>query len=31
MFGNYYVYDAVSPVADILKAQLGFTTRTSGC
>src|SRR5712671_2017327 len=25
MFGNYYVYDALSPLADVLKQQLGFT------
>jgi MFS family permease len=25
MFGSYYVYDALSPLADVLKAQLGFT------
>ena len=25
MFGNYYVYDAVAPVADLLQNQLGFT------
>ena len=24
MFGNYYVYDALSPVADLLSRQLGF-------
>jgi len=24
MFGNYYVYDALSPLADVLKQQLGF-------
>ena len=24
MFGNYYVYDALSPVADLLNRQLGF-------
>src|SRR5512146_662496 len=25
MFGNYYFYDALSPLADILQKQLGFT------
>jgi len=30
MFGNYYVYDAVSPIADLLKAQLGFSDRDIG-
>jgi len=30
MFGNYYVYDAVSPIADLLKAQLGFTDKNIG-
>ena len=24
MFGNYYIYDSISPLADLLKAQLGF-------
>ena len=30
MFGNYYVYDAVSPLADVLKAQLGFSDSAIG-
>ncbi len=30
MFGNYYVYDAVSPIADLLKAQLGFSDSQIG-
>jgi MFS family permease len=30
MFGNYYVYDAVSPVADLLKEQLKFTDSDIG-
>jgi len=30
MFGNYYVYDAVSPIADLLKAQLGFSDKNIG-
>src|SRR5574340_781713 len=25
MFGNYYFYDALSPLADTLQRQLGFT------
>ena len=30
MFGNYYVYDAVSPLADVLKAQLGYSDSNIG-
>ncbi len=30
MFGNYYVYDCISPMADVLKAQLGFTDANIG-
>ena len=30
MFGNYYVYDAISPLADVLKAQLGFSDTNIG-
>jgi len=30
MFGNYYVYDAVSPIADLLKVQLGFSDKNIG-
>lgn len=30
MFGNYYVYDSISPLADILKKQLGFSDRNIG-
>jgi len=30
MFGNYYVYDSVSPIADLLKAQLGFSDANIG-
>ena len=30
MFGNYYVYDALSPVADLLSKQLGFTDSNIG-
>jgi len=27
MFGNYYIYDCISPLADVLKAQLHFYRR----
>jgi len=30
MFGNYYIYDSVSPLADVLKAQLGFSDSNIG-
>lgn len=30
MFGNYYVYDAVAPVADLLQKQLGYTDTQLG-
>lgn len=30
MFGNYYVYDAISPLADVLQKQLGFTDANLG-
>ena len=30
MFGNYYVYDAISPLADVLQKQLGFTDGNIG-
>jgi len=30
MFGNYYVYDSISPLADVLKAQLGFSDSNLG-
>lgn len=30
MFGNYYVYDAISPLADVLKAQLGYSDSDIG-
>jgi MFS family permease len=30
MFGNYYIYDSISPLADLLKAQLGFTDANIG-
>jgi len=30
MFGNYYIYDSISPLADVLKAQLGFSDSNIG-
>lgn len=30
MFGNYYVYDSVGPVADMLQKQLGFSDTQIG-
>jgi MFS family permease len=30
MFGNYYVYDCISPMADVLKAQLGYSDANIG-
>jgi MFS family permease len=30
MFGNYYVYDCISPLADVLKAQLHFSDSDIG-
>lgn len=30
MFGNYYPYDAVAPVADLLSSQLGYTDEQIG-
>ncbi len=30
MFGNYYVYDAISPIADLLKSQLHFSDKNIG-
>jgi len=30
MFGNYYVYDSIAPIADMLKADLGFTDTNIG-
>jgi MFS family permease len=30
MFGNYYIYDSVSPLADVLKSQLGFSDSNIG-
>lgn len=30
MFGNYYVYDTIAPIADLLKSQLGFSDEQIG-
>lgn len=30
MFGNYYIYDAISPMADLLASQLGFSDSNIG-
>ncbi len=30
MFGNYYVYDSIAPIADILKSELGFSEARYG-
>ncbi len=30
MFGNYYFYDALSPLADVLQKQLGFSDKNIG-
>lgn len=30
MFGNYYVYDSIAPIADMLKSQLGFSDENIG-
>src|SRR5690242_6373715 len=30
MFGNYYLYDSIAPVADLLKSQRGFTDQMIG-
>ncbi|MCX8009626.1 MAG: MFS transporter, partial [Ignavibacteria bacterium] len=30
MFGNYYIYDSISPLADVLKNQLGFSDTEIG-
>src|SRR5512137_1628292 len=30
MFGNYYVYDSIAPVADLLGSQLGFNDEQIG-
>jgi MFS family permease len=30
MFGNYYVYDSIPPLSDMLQSQLGFTSTQVG-
>lgn len=30
MFGNYYVYDSIAPLSDMLQSQLGFTSTQVG-
>jgi MFS family permease len=30
MFGNYYVYDSIAPIADLLKSQLNFSDENIG-
>ncbi|MBN2412020.1 MFS transporter [candidate division KSB1 bacterium] len=30
MFGNYYIYDSISPLADVLREQLNFTNSNIG-
>lgn len=30
MFGNYYVYDSIAPIADLLKQDLGFSDENIG-
>jgi MFS family permease len=30
MFGNYYIYDSISPLADVLKQQLGYSDSNIG-
>ena len=30
MFANYYVYDSIAPIADILKSDLGFSDENIG-
>src|SRR5512143_2823425 len=30
MFGNYYIYDSISPLADVLKSQLKFSDSDLG-
>ena len=30
MFGNYYIYDSISPLADLLSKQLGFSDSDIG-
>jgi MFS family permease len=30
MFGNYYLYDTIAPIADLLKSQLGYSDQQIG-
>jgi MFS family permease len=30
MFANYYVYDSIAPIADMLKSDLGFSDENIG-
>jgi len=30
MFGNYYIYDSIAPIADMLKSDLGFSDTNIG-
>jgi MFS family permease len=30
MFGNYYVYDSIAPIADMLRSELGFSSTQVG-
>jgi len=30
IFGNYYIYDSISPLADLLEEQLGFSDADIG-
>ena len=30
MFGNYYIYDSIAPIADLLKSDLGFNDENIG-
>ncbi|MCF8298251.1 MAG: MFS transporter [Melioribacteraceae bacterium] len=30
MFGNYYIYDSIAPIADMLKSELAFTDENIG-
>ncbi|MBN1466556.1 MFS transporter [candidate division KSB1 bacterium] len=30
MFGNYYIYDSIAPIADILQDELGFSDKQIG-
>ena len=30
MFANYYVYDSIAPIADMLKSELGFSDENIG-